>query len=77
MQIPSVDPVGLPRRPQGFEMQPRSYGPLQRGLALLLLSAFGFVVVATTVLSLGAYCLTSDGENTRGLPHRPPVTGRR
>ena len=74
MELPSVDPVGLPKRPAGFRMAPRRYSPAARGVAWLLLAGFGFTVVASTVLSLGAYCLTSDGENTRGLFGRPPVT---
>jgi hypothetical protein len=77
MRIPSVDPVGLTRTPRGYLEAPRHYPPVQRGLAALLLAVFSAVVVATTALSLGGYCLTSDGENTRGLPHRPPVTAGR
>ena len=78
MEIPSVDPVGLTRRPQGYRMTPRAYPRHQRWLAALLLGGFVFTVVATTVLSLGAYCLTSDGENTRALPYRerPGATPR-
>ena len=69
--------MGLTRRPEGYVATPRDYSRGQRAVATLSLTAFATVVVATTVLSLGAYCLTSDGENTRGLPHRPPVTATR
>ena len=77
MEPPHVDPVGILRRPAGYAMRVRTYSGAQRGLAIALLSAFAFVVVATTVLSLGAYCLTSDGENSRGLPHRAPIARTR
>jgi hypothetical protein len=35
--------------------------------AVLLLLFFG-AAVTTTVLSLGRYCLTTDGSDTRALP---------
>ena len=39
-----------------------------RLVASALVVAFLFVTVVTTVRSLGAYCLTSDGGDTRRLP---------
>ena len=65
MEIPRVDPVGLVRRPAGWVEQPRRHGRVQRALAGGLLAVFGFVVVATTVLSLGSYCLTSRVDGAR------------
>lgn len=39
-------------------------------LAGLLLALFFVVTVATTVVSLGRYCLTTDAADTRSLPVR-------
>jgi hypothetical protein len=41
---------------------------MKRTVALVVLLVFGLVVVTTTVVSLGRYCLTSDGGDTRQLP---------
>lgn len=40
----------------------------RRWVALAIALVFGAVVVVTTTISVGQYCLTSDGGNTRGLP---------
>ena len=40
----------------------------RRWVALAIAVVFGAVVVVTTTISVGGYCLTSDGGNTRGLP---------
>ncbi len=77
---PSVNPVGIVEVPDGYHLQPRRYAASVRWAALAMVVVFSLVVIATTVASLGAYCLTSDGANTRALPARftgapvaPPV----
>ncbi len=60
MEAPRVDPVGLVRIPTGYETTPRSYSRGLRLTALLVVGAFTFVGIATTVATLGLYCLTTD-----------------
>jgi hypothetical protein len=43
---------------------------MKRTVAAIIAVVFALVVVSTTVISLGRYCLTSDGGNTRELPSR-------
>jgi hypothetical protein len=74
MEAPHVDPVGVSHTPPGYRIGPRSYSRAQRLVAGSLAVIFTGVVVLTTAWSLGAYCLTSDGENTRQLPYRKAVT---
>ena len=40
-----------------------------RAVAVVVLIAFAVVGTVTTVVSLGGYCLTSDGGDTASLPH--------
>ena len=49
-------------------MMPSPVHPAFRLVTALLAAAFLFVGIATTVRSLGTYCLTSDGGNTARLP---------
>ena len=77
LRLARVNPVGILELPAGGsgERRPASRGA--RLAALVLLALFAFVTVATTVASLGSYCLTSDGSDVRHLPgaqagaHRP------
>lgn len=71
LDSPTVNAVGLLDVPSDFERQPRSYSQPMRLAALLFLLFFGAVTVASTVLSLGAYCLTSDGGDIRALQSSP------
>lgn len=64
---PIVDPVGRLRYPDGWSGTPRVYSPRTRMLAGALLMAFLGVVVVTTGVSLGGYCLTSHGGDYRAL----------
>jgi len=73
MEAPHVDPVGVSCTPPGYRIGPRTYSRMQRFVAGTLVAVFTGVVVLTTAWSLGAYCLTSDGENTRSLPYRARV----
>ncbi|GJM45327.1 MAG: hypothetical protein DHS20C21_21690 [Gemmatimonadota bacterium] len=45
-----------------------------RVVAAAIVAAFVFVTTVTTVISVGKYCLTSNGANTATLPdlHRQP-----
>ncbi len=67
MRIPEINPVGVLTRPESYAQAPRSYPPLVRVLAAVLVATFLSVVVVTSAVSLGAYCLTSDGSNTHAL----------
>ena len=68
MLVPRVDPVGLIERPVGVLEVPRTYSGRARLAALVTLGAFLLLNVATTVYSLGAYCLTTWA----GLPFAFP-----
>ncbi len=72
MEPPRVNPVGITEHPPGYGARTRRYPVGLRVLAAGVLLAFLVVGVATTVASLGAYCLTSDAADTRALPPRPP-----
>lgn len=60
MEVPRVDPVGLGEVPASWVQRPRAFPRAVRVVAAAVLAAFVFVGVTTTVLSLGAYCLTSQ-----------------
>ncbi len=66
MRLPRVNPVGLVEKPAEYVTAPRSYPVALRVVTVVLLGAFVFVGVTTTVLSLGTYCLTSQA----GAPFR-------
>ncbi|MEM7586641.1 MAG: hypothetical protein AAF560_24845 [Acidobacteriota bacterium] len=51
----------------GDSVEPRRFSGLQRTLASALLTFFFLATVASSILSVGAYCLTSDGGDTRAL----------
>lgn len=44
---------------------------MRRLLAIVLVVALLVVSVVTTVITLGDYCLTTDGGDVRELPWRP------
>ncbi|HZF10644.1 MAG TPA: hypothetical protein VFE33_17800 [Thermoanaerobaculia bacterium] len=71
LDLPRVTPVGILERPAGYTAAPRRFPPTIRAFALLLLLAFALVTVATTVSSLGAYCLTTEPGDVRTLPTLP------
>lgn len=74
LDLPRVTPVGILERPPGYASLPRRFSPMIRALALLLLLAFAGVTVATTVASLGVYCLTTEPGDVRSLPRAPAPT---
>lgn len=67
MDLPRVNPVGIVEQPEGYEATPRTYPVWLRVLAMLFVTFFLAVTVVTGTLSLGAYCLTSNGADTREL----------
>ena len=66
--MPYVNAVGLTVHPQVVSTRPRRVPLMARVLAAVLVVLFGFAVISTSVVSIGAYCLTSDGGDTRKLP---------
>ena len=68
MEPPRVNPVGILETAPEFASSPRRYPPWLRLLAGLLLALFFGETVATTVVSFGRYCLTTDAADTRTLP---------
>jgi hypothetical protein len=56
---PRVDAVGLVEHPAGYSSSPRAYPAGVRLAAALVIGVFLAVSVATTVYSLGGYCLTT------------------
>ena len=67
METPHVNPVGLLQTPEDYAASRRRASRPQRLLASALLLFFFLATVASSVLSAGAYCLTSDGGDTRAL----------
>jgi hypothetical protein len=68
VRIPRVNPIGLVEEPDDYVTSPRVHPAPVRVAAALLLAVFLAVVCATTVASLGAYCLTTDTANVSRLP---------
>ena len=68
MELARVNPVGLTEVPPGFQARGRRYSLIARVVAIAVLALFALVATVTTVVSLGSYCLTSDGSNASGLP---------
>ena len=67
MDTPRVNPVGLVELPDDYEAMPRRFSGRTRFFAGILLVLFAAATIGTSILSLGAYCLTSDGGDTRAL----------
>lgn len=65
--IPVVDPVGVLHAPAGWRHGSAAASPRRRALALVLLAIFAAMTLATGALSLGAYCLTTDGADGRRI----------
>ncbi len=69
--LPRVNPVGIVEGGvSGGET--RSYSRGQRSIALAFLLFFFVATVVTSALSIGAYCLSTQGSDTRAL-HASPV----
>jgi hypothetical protein len=70
VQIPRVNPVGLMEQPADYRTRPRRQPAATRLAALAILLAFASVSISTTVLTLGAYCLTTDATTPAPLAGR-------
>lgn len=68
MDLPHINPIGLREVAEDFEETPRQWSRPMRIITTALFGIFAFVTIITTAASLGAYCLTSDGADTRSLP---------
>jgi hypothetical protein len=66
MEIPHVNPIGILESPLGGS--PRRLSRGMRALASIVLVIFTLATVVTTVVSLGAYCLTTEPGDVRHLP---------
>ncbi len=67
MYTPHVNAVGLTEFPSELTGTTAQRPIIQRVIAGFMLGVFLLVVVTTSVVSLGRYCLTSDGGDTDGL----------
>lgn len=73
MRTPHVNPVGLTVTSAGYASRSRRLSLRLRVVAAALAILFAATVITSGVVSLGAYCLTSDGGDTRHLaPRRQP-----
>ncbi len=63
MEIPRVNPVGVVEVPKGYVTRARRLPAGLRLAAAAILIAFVMVSTATTVASLGRYCLTSQASS--------------
>ncbi len=72
LAVPRVSPIGLVEYPDDFTASPREISRGLRRAVWALLIFFAVATVATSILSVGAYCLTSDGADTRSL-HAGPL----
>ncbi|MEM7356989.1 MAG: hypothetical protein AAF657_39610 [Acidobacteriota bacterium] len=66
-RVPHVNPVGIVEYPDDYAGSPRRFSSRQRLFVGLLLFFFAAATIGTSILSIGAYCLTSDGGDTRAL----------
>ena len=72
LHVPFVDPVGLLRAPPLWSRRSAAASPRRRWLALVLAALFAAMTLLTGALSLGAYCLTSDGADGRRIAAPAP-----
>lgn len=68
LEIPRVNPVGIMESPVSFETSPRKLPLTLRLVAGTILIAFTVVGTVTTVVTLGAYCLTTHAGSRPLLP---------
>lgn len=74
--LPRLSPLGILEPAENDAASPRVYPRSLRLLALLVIGIFLAVVVVTTSLSLGAYCLTTDAGGTPHPGAPSPSPGR-
>lgn len=58
--VPRIDAVGVLEVPEGYRTEPRRLPRALRVVAAAVLLCFVVVGTATTVASLGRFCLTSQ-----------------
>lgn len=68
MDLPRVNPIGIVELPEDYQATPRRWPAPLRWAATVILATFVLVTLTTTVVSLGQYCLTTDGGNVQHLP---------
>jgi len=73
MEPPRVNPVGLLERTGDWTPSPRRFPLWLRVGAALLLVLFFAVTLLSGAASLGRYCLTTDGTDTRAIPAAAPA----
>ena len=76
MDTPRVNAVGIVEYPEDYEASPRRYGRTLRLFAWFFLGFFALATFVTSALSLGAYCLTSDGGDVRAIVESPLLQER-
>ena len=67
LPTPRINAVGVLEVPEGYVHGTGSHPPWIRRLAWFFLALFASVTITTSILTLGAYCLTSDGGDGRAL----------
>lgn len=67
LPTPRINPVGVLEVPAGYVQGTGQHRPWIRRLAWVFLALFASVTITTSILTLGAYCLTSDGGDGRAL----------
>jgi hypothetical protein len=67
VDLPRVSPIGILESPPDFAVSPRRFSRPLRLFAGLLLALFLAATLASSVVSLGRYCLTTDGADARAL----------
>lgn len=67
LPTPRINPVGMLEVPEGYVHGTGSHPPWIRRMAWVFLALFASVTITTSILTLGAYCLTSDGGDGRAL----------
>ena len=70
MEPPRVNPVGVVEQPEGYVVGPRALSLRHRVAAGIVLASFLAVVLVTTALSAGRYCLTSEASSPSPLHGR-------
>jgi len=67
MHVPRVNPTGVVEYPDAYEPGPPRLPAVLRVAAGAALGIFLIVVLATTIFSLGGFCLTSEAGAARTL----------
>ena len=74
LELPRVNPIGLVESPGSFETSPRKLPMALRFVAATILVVFTVAGTVTTVVTLGAYCLTSHAGSPNPLHEKTPTS---